>query len=75
MRGIRHTRPLCLADCLTMTGIDRLLAIMRRLRDPQSGYPWDLDQTFASIVPFTLEEAFEVAEAVERNDPSASTRR
>ena len=48
--------------------IDRLLAIMARLRDPAGGCPWDLEQTFASIAPYTLEEAYEVADAIERND-------
>lgn len=46
----------------------RLLAIMERLRDPVSGCPWDIEQTYASIVPHTIEEAYEVAEAVERGD-------
>jgi MazG family protein len=48
--------------------IDALLAIMARLRDPQRGCPWDLEQTFASIAPYTLEEAYEVADAIERED-------
>ncbi len=48
------------------TSIDTLLAIMARLRDPTSGCPWDLAQTFRSILPYTLEEAYEVAEAIER---------
>lgn len=47
-------------------GIDRLLQIMRRLRDPVTGCPWDIEQTFASIVPYTIEEAHEVADAIER---------
>ena len=47
-------------------GIDRLLEIMRRLRDPVSGCPWDIAQDFASIAPYTLEEAHEVADAIER---------
>ena len=51
-----------------MTPIDELLAIMARLRDPQLGCPWDREQTFASIVPYTIEEAYEVADAIERND-------
>lgn len=51
-----------------MASIDHLLQIMARLRDPQHGCPWDLKQTFASIVPYTLEEAYEVADAIERND-------
>lgn len=49
--------------------IDRLLAIMQRLRDPEQGCPWDLQQTFATIVPHTLEEAYEVAEAVSSGKP------
>lgn len=48
--------------------IDRLLAIMARLRDPQDGCPWDLEQTFATIAPYTVEEAYEVADAIERGD-------
>lgn len=47
-------------------GIDRLLDIMARLRDPQSGCPWDIEQSFATIAPYTLEEAHEVADAIER---------
>ncbi|MGD9511355.1 MAG: nucleoside triphosphate pyrophosphohydrolase [Geminicoccaceae bacterium] len=49
-------------------GIDRLLAVMRRLRDPERGCPWDLEQTFATIAPYTIEEAYEVADAIERED-------
>ena len=49
-------------------GIDRLLAIMAALRDPQTGCPWDLEQSFATIAPYTLEEAFEVADAIDRAD-------
>lgn len=48
--------------------IDALLAIMARLRDPERGCPWDVEQTFATIAPYTLEEAYEVADAIERND-------
>jgi ATP diphosphatase len=48
--------------------IDRLLTIMRRLRDPNSGCPWDLEQTFRTIAPYTIEEAYEVADAIERDD-------
>ncbi len=50
--------------------IDRLLAIMARLRDPDGGCPWDLEQTFATVAPYTVEEAYEVADAIERNDLS-----
>lgn len=51
-----------------MYQIDDLLHLMARLRDPQTGCPWDLKQTYASIVPYTLEEAYEVADAIERAD-------
>jgi ATP diphosphatase len=47
-------------------GMPRLLEIMRRLRDPVSGCPWDIEQTFATIAPYTLEEAHEVADVIER---------
>lgn len=47
-------------------GMPRLLEIMRRLRDPASGCPWDIEQTFDSIAPYTLEEAHEVADAIAR---------
>jgi MazG family protein len=51
--------------------IDRLLAIMARLRDPAQGCPWDREQDFATIAPYTIEEAYEVADAIERNDMRA----
>jgi ATP diphosphatase len=57
---------------MTMTpsrDIARLIEIMARLRDPETGCPWDVQQTFATIVPYTIEEAYEVADAVERGDP------
>ncbi|MEX0369132.1 MAG: nucleoside triphosphate pyrophosphohydrolase [Tateyamaria sp.] len=47
-------------------GIERLLEIMRRLRDPDTGCPWDIEQTFETIAPYTIEEAYEVADAIER---------
>lgn len=49
-------------------GIARLLEIMRCLRDPETGCPWDIEQSFASIAPYTIEEAYEVADAIERED-------
>ncbi len=49
-------------------GIDRLLTIMARLRAPEGGCPWDLEQTFETIAPYTIEEAYEVADAIERGD-------
>lgn len=48
--------------------ISRLLEIMAALRHPETGCPWDLEQSFATIVPYTIEEAYEVADAVERGD-------
>jgi MazG family protein len=48
--------------------IFRLLEIMDRLRDPDGGCAWDLEQSFATIAPYTVEEAYEVADAIERND-------
>jgi MazG family protein len=48
--------------------IDRLIAIMARLRDREHGCPWDIEQTFATVAPYTVEEAYEVADAVERGD-------
>jgi ATP diphosphatase len=47
-------------------GMPRLVEIMRRLRDPETGCPWDIEQDFASIAPYTIEEAYEVADAIER---------
>ncbi|MFT4913376.1 MAG: ATP diphosphatase [Brevundimonas sp.] len=51
-----------------MSPIDRLNGIMRTLRNPGGGCPWDLEQTFATIAPCTVEEAYEVADAIERGD-------
>ena len=48
--------------------MDRLLDVMRRLRDPETGCPWDIDQDFVTIAPYTIEEAYEVADAIERGD-------
>ena len=50
-----------------MNQIDRLLTIMQRLRDP-NGCPWDKEQTFATIAPYTLEETYEVLDAIARED-------
>ncbi len=51
-----------------MTQIDRLLGIMQRLRDPATGCPWDKEQTYATIAPYTLEETYEVLDAISRED-------
>ncbi|MES9901398.1 MAG: nucleoside triphosphate pyrophosphohydrolase [Sedimenticola sp.] len=48
--------------------INELIEIMARLRDPEGGCPWDREQTFATILPYTIEEAYEVADAIERED-------
>jgi ATP diphosphatase len=49
-------------------GLPRLLEIMARLRDPETGCPWDIEQTFKSIAPYTIEEAYEVADAIDQSD-------
>jgi ATP diphosphatase len=51
--------------------MDKLLALMARLRDPEHGCPWDLEQTYRSLLPHTLEETYEVIDAVERGDVAA----
>ncbi len=51
-----------------MAHIETLLGIMTALRDPQAGCPWDIEQNFSTIAPYTVEEAYEVADAIERND-------
>jgi MazG family protein len=55
-------------DSLPREPLARLLAVMAWLRDPQHGCPWDINQTFRSIAPYTIEEAYEVADAIERDD-------
>lgn len=62
------TGPNAAAEPADATDIRRLLAIMARLRDPQGGCPWDLKQSFATIAPYTVEEAYEVADAIDRGD-------
>lgn len=57
-----------MSDAPDLAPLARLLAIMARLRDPDSGCEWDLAQDFASIAPYTIEEAYEVADAIMRND-------
>lgn len=68
-------RPLCplhilvvMSDTETPTPIDDLLAIMARLRDPDGGCPWDVEQTFETVAPYTLEEAYEVDHAIRGGD-------
>lgn len=50
------------------TSIDELLSVMQRLRDPENGCAWDIKQTWKTIIPYTLEEVYEVADAVDRQD-------
>ena len=52
----------------TESAVSHLLEIMRRLRDPASGCPWDIEQTFSTIAPYTIEEAYEVAGAIDKSD-------
>ena len=59
------------APARAVAGIDQLLDVMARLRDPASGCPWDLEQNFATIAPYTIEEAYEVAEAIRQDDRAA----
>ena len=51
--------------------LDDLLAVMARLRDPVAGCPWDAKQSFETIAPYTIEEAYEVADAIAREDLDA----
>jgi nucleoside triphosphate diphosphatase len=55
----------------SQAAIERLLAVMARLRDPETGCPWDVQQDFATIAPYTIEEAYEVADAIARQDLGA----
>ena len=56
---------------LPPVNLDRLVSIMRRLRDPERGCSWDLQQNFGTIAPYTIEEAYEVADAIDRGDMTA----
>ncbi|MEO9824931.1 MAG: nucleoside triphosphate pyrophosphohydrolase [Paracoccaceae bacterium] len=55
----------------TPDGLPRLIEVMRRLRDPDAGCPWDIEQDFKTIAPYTIEEAYEVADAIEQSDMPA----
>ncbi|MCA0249093.1 MAG: nucleoside triphosphate pyrophosphohydrolase [Proteobacteria bacterium] len=59
------------ADQLPKEPLQRLLAVMAWLRNREHGCPWDIEQTFQTIVPYTIEEAYEVADAIERDDMAA----
>jgi MazG family protein len=60
-----------MSDSLSPGDIQRLLAIMQRLRSPDGGCPWDLEQNFSTIAPYTIEEAYEVASSIEAGDFAA----
>lgn len=59
------------AEHSPLPGISSLLDVMAKLRDPKSGCPWDIEQSFETISPYTIEEAYEVADAIDRNDMPA----
>ena len=56
------------SELSSLPPMERLIAVMKALRTPETGCPWDLEQTFATIAPYTIEEAYEVADAIERAD-------
>lgn len=62
------THPAPDIDVDTRRQLDRIIDIMKRLRDPETGCPWDVEQNFSTIAPYTIEEAYEVADAVQRGD-------
>lgn len=61
-------RDLTRAEDLEAPAMERLLSVMARLRNPDGGCPWDLEQDFSTIAPYTIEEAYEVADAIQRGD-------
>jgi ATP diphosphatase len=63
-----RNKPSTVTSDETRRQLGRIIDIMRRLRDPDTGCPWDVEQDFASIAPYTIEEAYEVADAVQRGD-------
>lgn len=68
MKNTKHPPMPATSDKNSGNGIDRLVDIMERLRDPETGCPWDVEQTFSSIAPHTIEEAYEVADAIDSGD-------
>ena len=56
------------ADQDKLNQLERIIEIMRQLRDPETGCPWDVEQDFSTIAPYTIEEAYEVADAVQRGN-------
>lgn len=66
IRGVSYVKQ---AD--SRLSLDKLLTIMEALRDPKSGCPWDIEQSYRTIVPYTIEEVYEVVDAIEREDYSS----
>src|SRR5215510_14349627 len=68
-------RPISVGFAMNNEGLDsairRLVDVMAKLRNPDGGCPWDLEQNFATIAPYTIEEAYEVADAIDRQDMAA----
>ncbi len=64
--------PYCLPEetAVQHSAMDQLVGVMARLRDPEGGCPWDVAQSFETIAPYTIEEAYEVADAIQRGDPA-----
>ena len=72
MSDAKKPSPACLpVPDANAPAIERLIAVMAALRDPDGGCPWDLEQTFETIAPYTIEEAYEVAEAISQGDMAA----
>ncbi len=66
--AMSHDRSNPAAPATPAAAILRLIEVMARLRDPETGCPWDIEQSFETIAPYTIEEAYEVADAIERGD-------
>ncbi|MGB2462657.1 MAG: MazG family protein, partial [Candidatus Puniceispirillaceae bacterium] len=65
---MQNPRPISTDTTRTDAALRRIVDIMRQLRDPDTGCPWDVKQTFETIAPYTIEEAYETADAIQRGD-------
>ena len=65
---MQNPRPISTDTARTDAALRRIVDIMRQLRDPDTGCPWDVKQTFKTIAPYTIEEAYETADAIQRGD-------
>ena len=65
---MQNPRPISTDTTRTDAALRRIVDIMRQLRDPDTGCPWDVKQTFETIAPYTIEEAYEIADAIQRGD-------